>query len=342
MAKLRIPKPVSAGVILSYKCTSECRHCMYACSHRWRDDWMSLELFEDVLDRFGQNIEANSPRSGVSMNQGLHFTGGEPFLNYDLLLKAIRLASDYGIHSSFVETNCFWCVDDDIVEERFIRLKNEGLGGVLISVNPFLLEFVPFERMERALKVGHRVFGEDMMAYHPNFYGDLKRLGITGRMKWEDYLAKADDEALSHIADPDVLLPMGRLAWRPNPLYGRFHQERFFHEDCREELTRPWHVHVDNYGNYISGYCGGLSLGGHETWDEISREGIDLDERPVIGALALGLGNLYKYAEGNYAYAPNKDGYISKCHLCLDIRKHLTDEGCELKELSPRQFYDLL
>jgi len=303
---------------------------------------MSLTFLENVLNRFGQNIKANSPRSGVSMNQGLHFTGGEPFLNLDLLLKAVRIASEHGIHSNFVETNCFWCVDDDTVEEGFIQLKNEGLGGVLISVNPFLLEFVPFERIERALKVGYRIFGEDMMAYHPQFYEDLKRLGVTGRIKWEDYLTKADDEALSHIADPNVLLPMGRLAWRPNPLYKRYSQECFFHEDCHEELTRPWHVHVDNYGNYISGYCGGLSLGGYEMWDEIFQEGINLDERPVIGALASGLGDLYKYAEDNHSYGPNGEGYVSKCHLCLDIRKYLSDEGCGLKELSPRQFYDLL
>jgi len=303
---------------------------------------MGLELLVDVLERFGQNIKVNSPRSGVSMNRGLHLTGGEPFLNLELLIKAIRIVSEYGISSNFVETNCFWCVDDDVVKERFLQLKNEGLGGVLISVNPFLLEFVPFDRMERAIRVGYGIFGEDTMVYHPHFYGDLKRIGVTGRMRWEDYLEKADDEALSHLTDPNVLLPMGRLAWRPNPLHERFNQERFFNEDCREELTRPWHVHVDNYGNYISGYCGGLSLSGHEMWDEAFQEGVDLDERPILGSLVSGLGDLYAYAEGNYSYSPNMDGYVSKCHLCLDIRKHLSDEGCELKELSPRQFYEYL
>jgi len=181
-----------------------------------------------------------------------------------------------------------------------------------------------------------------MMAYHPYFYEDLKRLGITGRMKWEDYMAKADDEALSHIANSDVLLPMGRLAWRPNRLFKHFDQEHFFNDDCREELTRPWHVHIDNYGNYISGYCGGLSLGGHDMWDEILQEGVNLDERPVIGALVSCLGDLYRYAEDNCSYTPNEEGYVSKCHLCLDIRKRLSDEGCGLKELSPRQFYDRL
>lgn len=28
---------------------------------------------------------------------------------------------------------------------------------------------------------------------------------------------------------------------------------------CLEELTRPWHVHIDNYCNYMTGYCGGLT-----------------------------------------------------------------------------------
>lgn len=342
MKKLRIPKPISLGAILSYKCTSECRHCMYACSHEWQDDWMSLELFKEVLYSFGQKIKANSKREGVGMNHGLHFTGGEPFLNQELLLNLVRATKDYGISSNFVETNCYWCADDDIVEKKFMQLKDAGLGGGLVSVNPFLLEFVSLERIERAMRIGHRIFGEGLMIYHPYFYTDLRRLGVVGRIKWEDYLRRSDDEALSHLTDFNVLLPMGRLVWRMNSVFKRFPPEHFFREDCLEELTRPWHVHVDNYGNYISGYCAGLSLGGRGKWDTIFQGGIDLEDHPVIGALASSLGDLYKYASENYTYRANDNGYASKCHLCLDIRKCLVDAGCDFKELNPLQFYDHL
>jgi len=36
-----------------------------------------------------------------------------------------------------------------------------------------------------------------------------------------------------------------------------------------------------------------------------------------------------------------QDGYVSKCHLCFDIRRHLVKVG-EFKELRPKEFYEHL
>lgn len=36
-----------------------------------------------------------------------------------------------------------------------------------------------------------------------------------------------------------------------------------------------------------------------------------------------------------------EDGYVGKCHLCVDVRKHLSARG-EFDELQPAQFYDLI
>ena len=38
----QIPKPVSGGMILSYKCSAECRHCIYAYSQRWLADVITV------------------------------------------------------------------------------------------------------------------------------------------------------------------------------------------------------------------------------------------------------------------------------------------------------------
>ena len=43
MTTTHMPSPTSGGLMLSYKCTAECRHCMYFCSPRWEADWMSEE-----------------------------------------------------------------------------------------------------------------------------------------------------------------------------------------------------------------------------------------------------------------------------------------------------------
>ncbi|MGQ9514713.1 MAG: hypothetical protein ACUVTL_06660 [Thermoproteota archaeon] len=339
MKRLKIPWPISGGVILSYKCTSECSHCMYACSPRWHGDWMSLEFFEKVLSGLGERIKKYSPYGKVSMNYGLHFTGGEPFLNYELLLNFVELSCKHEIYSNFVETNCYWCTDDKVVEERFTELKSMGLGGVLVSVNPFLIEFVPFENIERAIRVGYKVFKEGLMVYHPNFYRDMRRLSVSGRVKFGSYLVMADREALSSISDQDVLLPMGRLVWRHWSIFKRFPPEYFFYDNCLEELTRQWHIHIDNYANYISGYCAGLSLGKYDGSNTIFEEGVDLEKHPVLKAIVSSLGELYRYADENFDYRPKRGGYVSKCHLCLDIRKNLIERGADFEELNPRQFY---
>jgi MoaA/NifB/PqqE/SkfB family radical SAM enzyme len=119
MNKLRIPKPFSGGLLLSYKCTSECKHCMYACSFRWKNDWISEKDAEMVLDQLARSIQPSPVgRDAIGINYGLHFTGGEPFLNFDLLLEITEMANGYRTPSTFVETNCFWCTDDETTREK--------------------------------------------------------------------------------------------------------------------------------------------------------------------------------------------------------------------------------
>jgi hypothetical protein len=41
----------------------------------------------------------------------------------------------------------------------------------------------------------------------------------------------------------------------------------------------------------------------------------------------------------DYGYEELPDGYAGKCHLCVDVRRHLVEHG-EFAELRPRAFYD--
>ena len=41
MTRVKLPLPLSGGVMLSYKCSAACKHCMYACSPHWDADWIS-------------------------------------------------------------------------------------------------------------------------------------------------------------------------------------------------------------------------------------------------------------------------------------------------------------
>jgi hypothetical protein len=310
---------------------------MYACSPGWKADWIAEKDAEKILNQLADKIQPSPFGSDeVGINYGLHFTGGEPFLNFDLLLKVIEMANGLGIPSTFVETNCFWCTDNKTAREKLEQLKKAGLRGILVSVNPFILEQVPFERMERAIGISREIFGKNVMTYQEFFYYQFKGFNVKEALPFEEYLQRAGNESLHQIE----LLPMGRAACRLAYLYKKYAAERFFDESCREDLTRDWHIHIDNYCSYLPGYCGGISLGDARDMDAL-RE-IDLNERPILEALVTDLRRLYEFSVEEFGYKELSKGYISKCHLCLDIRKCLARQTDEFKELRPREFYDHL
>ena len=115
----------------------------------------------------------------------------------------------------------------------------------------------------------------------------------------------------------------------------------FFDEPCRPAFLRNWHNHFDNSGNYISGYCGGISLGNIRKLDTLIKERIRAEEYPVLGCLINeNVKALLKLA-GDFGYRTSGEGYFSKCHLCTDIRKFLVLKK-EFKELRPVEFYSHL
>ena len=339
MKRIIPPKPVSAGIILSYRCTGECRHCMYACSPKWSGDWISENDLYRILSQLPDKI-LPSPlgRDRVGINYGLHFTGGEPFLNFDLLVKGVKMAKNLGIPSIFVETNSFWCIDDESTRRRLETLRDAGLDGILVSVNPFLVEHVPFERIVRDVEISRQIFGENLMVYQELFYHLFKRMNLRGRLSFEEYLRMGGARWLGFAE----LIPMGRACYRLRNLFHKYPAKRFLKERCKDSLLRDWHVHIDNYGNYMTGYCGGISLGNARNLDQLIEDGVDLDDRPILRALMKNLGELYDFAVKEFGYRERSDGYISKCDLCLNIRRYIVQQTDEFKELSPREFYEHL
>ena len=73
--KISIPPLVSGGVMLSYRCSNECKHCLYRCSPRQPDEWMTMEMAERIFSALADEKNLHS----------IHIAGGEPFLKMDLL-----------------------------------------------------------------------------------------------------------------------------------------------------------------------------------------------------------------------------------------------------------------
>ena len=339
MTRIRVPETISAGLLLSYKCSAACRHCLYACSPAWPADWISPGDLEACLATLSRRIRPNPGGAHtISFNYGLHFSGGEPFLNFDLLLHGVRVAHDYRIPSLFVETNCFWCSQDKVTLDKLNTLKEAGLRGLLISVNPFYSEHIPFERTERAIRLSKQVFGKNVLVYQMEFYRLFRQLGITARLSLEDYMNMTGHQGLTGRVE---LFLSGRAAYQLQNLYRAYPAERFFAEPCPTPVLRNWHNHFDNYGNFMPGFCGGLSLGHWRDLDRLETEGLDIRDYPILKFLIFGdVGGLLNFAQ-HYGYQASASGYISKCHLCLDMRRLLSDKG-DFQELRPREFYEHL
>src|SRR3989337_667400 len=220
MSVREIPRPTSGGLILSYKCSAECRHCIYACSQRWNADCISEEDLEKILSQLSGKI----------------------------------VSSLYGPKPT--------SLDDATTKEKLRLLKKKGLRGIMISVNPFYLEYVPFEKTERAIRIALEVFGRNTMVYQLEYYTRFVQMGIKDKVPFEEYLKMEKREDLLRNVEFFV---MGRAPYRLRDVLkeycNQYPASHFFSQECMTPFLRAWHNHFDNYGNYIPGFCGGISFG---------------------------------------------------------------------------------
>jgi hypothetical protein len=257
-------------------------------------------------------------------------------MNFRLLSRAAEIAEEMGIPSTFVETNCSWCVDDTVTRSKLEALRSRGLKGILVSVNPFYAEFVPFERTQRCIQIGGEVFGRNLFVYQEEFYRQFRQLKITDTISLEKYLKlTGGPQALQSRVE---LFLMGRAAATLKEWLPTYPAQAFDGVPCRPSFLRSWHNHFDNYGHFMPGFCAGLSLGNWLQLDALLREGLDLEAHPILGFLAEeDMGGLFLFAV-RHGYQERPGGYTSKCDLCLDIRSYLVKVR-EFSELRPREFY---
>jgi hypothetical protein len=322
--------PTDIGLILSYKCQSACAHCIYNCNRNWKE-WITRDDLQAALEIMVVWQHAFQ----------VHITGGEPFLNFPLLLEAIEIAASLGI-PRYLETNAGWAVHERLVEKRFRALHKTGLQAILISVSPFHAESIPLERSLMVIRRAKEVFGiSSVFVYQSRWLDLIQAFGTettiplnsfvdtygkanTGRMLWENY----------------GLISGGRSGYNLGHLIPKHPAEFFNGLTCAYEVLYAQHSHFDLYGNLIPGFCGGLSLGDwHDLPFLLAR--YQREDFPTIIAILAEYGpyGLFEAAVLEYNYKPLQEGYSGKCHLCVDVRGHLSRTG-DFPELRPKQFYE--
>lgn len=329
----------SCGLMLSYRCQLACRHCLYACGPGWRD-WMSAEQVTRLLE--GVREVWRHPR-------GVHFSGGEPFLRFDLLRHAVREAVRLSMPIEYVETSGSWFHDDDASRAKLRALYEAGLRRLLISVSPFHAEVLPLARSVSFIEAACGVFGRGRVLIYQHQWLKLLagvRLDPEGKRpiplrRWvERHGVNGAGKLLWHgyrlIAGGRCGLELAGLArcWRATHFEG---------QGCRMELFESGHAHFDPYGNYIPSFCGGISLGKADDLPSFVG-GFDPAASVVVSTLAEeGPYGLVRLAGQRYGFRPDQKGYAAKCHLCVAVRRHLAlKSGAAFPELAPLAFYERL
>jgi len=331
---LRCRPPTFVGIILGYRCTCACRHCLYACS-----PGRSGELDGDGVRRIVQTL------ASLPVRPSLHLAGGEAFLWPDLLVEATRHVSEAGLEMDFIETNAAWVRDESQALELLQRLAEAGAPRLLISCTPLHAESIPMRKVTALVHLATEVFGPHGAAlWTPDFYAQLTAIDDHGRIPFGTYLDRVGRaNAQMSLLYRFPMTVAGRAALGLGDLVRRVPASDIPARPCEAALLGTGHAHFDPDGSHVPGYCAGIALGRYGDLPNLLGEGLDEQAFPLVSLLSRsGAAGLLAWAEQEHGFVPDPSGYRGECHLCQEIRAHLLDQGEGAGELEPREFYEEL
>ncbi len=321
---LRFNRLVSGGIITNYDCSSKCKHCVYASSPAWPKDYMPAELAGEIFLLLKQ--------SGCN---SIHIGGGEPLLHPEKLFPVLKAAGDHRIQIEYVETNASWHKDLDKTGDLLRQLQGHGVHTLLVSIDPFHNEFIPFCKVKGLLEAcrQHRM---DVFPWLMEFWGDLDAMGDAERHSPEEYERFFGSGYQLRLMKRYQLNLRGR-ALQTYKRYIRSVPLRQILEGSApcKELWGTHHFHIDLYGNFIPQSCPGLSI----YFKDLS-DGAKVEKYPVLYSLSMeGIKGLFDFAVKSYGFIP-EENYTGKCDLCFDIRKFLVmEKKADLPDLQPYGHY---
>lgn len=324
-------KIVYSGIITNYNCTAKCRHCMFMSSPECKKDFIS----EEASVRIAKKLADDGAMS-------VHIGGGEPFITFKALCTLLKYLREYGVGIDYIETNAFWCSDENIISGRLNEIKKLGVSCVMASVDPFHIEFVPLARPLLLCRMLEK-HGMEYFIWQEKFLRRLIKLDHS-RTYSSDELKEILGE--NYITDTAKEYGLG-INGRALNIADEIYMKRLYTELIKEKascvhMLSGQHCHVDLYENVIPSGCPGISI---ELDDFLSsdRDGSNLNKNkyPVVFRLISGgLGELYHYAE-KAGFKADESGYSTACALCADIRCWL-NKNLPSQDIAPDCFYDEL
>lgn len=321
---LKINRLVSGGVITNYKCSSKCKHCSYSCSPSWDRDYMD----ENTADRIFKLLRKQGCNS-------VHIGGGEPMLEPEKLLQVLDSAASNGVSVEYIETNASWYIDEERTMSILKAIKKHGVNTLLISIDPFHNEYIPFWKTKSLIKACYNA-GVGVFPWQMEFWPDLESFDERKTHSLKEYEEEFGKRYVDKLPGRYGINLKGRA-------FDTFKSQlklQPLNEILRNSkpcglLWGVYHFHVDLYENFIPQSCPGFSI----KFEEVVK-GADPEKYQIIYNIdTKGVAGLYEYAVNRHGYTP-KEEYAGKCDLCYDIRNYLVlDLNQDLPDLQPSGHY---
>jgi Radical SAM superfamily len=280
-------------LLLTYQCTLECDHCFVWGSPQ-QSGVMSLADIRLILDQASQ----------MDASQSIYFEGGEPFLFYPTLLRAVQEAAGRGYQVGIV-TNAYWATTE---EDAFEALK-------------------PFAGLVQDLSVSSDLFhwSQPLSLQAQNAAKAAGRLGIPCgviSIAQPEVQAAASQGQLPQ--GEDKVMYRGRAAVKL-AVGASHHPWEQFTKCPHEDLRNPGRLHLDPWG--FVHICQGISLGNiHQASLAEICAAYDPQDHPITAPLLRG-----GPAELVRQYGlPHADAYADACHLCYESRRQLRSRFAQL------------
>jgi MoaA/NifB/PqqE/SkfB family radical SAM enzyme len=288
-------------ILLTYQCNFECDHC-FVWGSPWQSGTFTLAQLENVL----------SQAKEVGTVSSIYFEGGEPFLYYPVLVKAVKKAVEMGFEVGMV-SNGYWATTKEDA-----RVWLEPLAGMLVDLSVSSDLFHYDEELSRQARDASQAAEE---------------LGIPiGTISIAHPETEEVDPAVGQLpTDESGVMYRGRAAEKL-VRYANKKNWTDFTECPYEDLVEPGRVHLDPLGNLH--ICQGISIGNlfERPLKEICAT-YEPEKHSVVGPLLSGgpaeLVRQYKL--------PLEKSFADACHLCYTARLALREQFPAI--LLPDQVY---
>lgn len=134
------------GLLITQRCNAACTHCATSCGPDKTQSLTKAQIIQLMDDA------AAIDRREADNDLEFSISGGEPFLDFPMLVEIVRHGALLGGIVS-CQTNAYWASNEQKAQHMLQTLKEAGLRVLGVSISQFHDEFVRRARVERACRV---------------------------------------------------------------------------------------------------------------------------------------------------------------------------------------------